>query len=292
VGLGAPTYGPVAHHSPTPKVAEVGHQKLLLEDYAAAASQFEAAQQLDPLCASAALGLAEACILEGRLEEGEQQLQVHGIRGPRGRKSLSAPCTGASRTSRSSPSYMNNTHALTSVVVLCTRPPPQLLPDLLAAHTHLGEPPNKARSGNGTATASSPAPLVLATAPGGDSGAAAGGDAGEGPAVLLYLRGLLAWARGRQSEGLLLLERSVQRLLTEVEEAPLGLPLFGDLEVARVLAVVRRLLATVGPDPRQPGEAPASALAKSVRCERCGGPLPCIILPSHTGDTRMGKPCD
>lgn len=59
-----------------PQIAEVGHQKLLLEDLPAAAFHFDAAQHLDPLSVQAAVGLAECTILQGRFDEADQQLQV------------------------------------------------------------------------------------------------------------------------------------------------------------------------------------------------------------------------
>jgi hypothetical protein len=57
----------------------MGHQKLLADDLPAAAAHFEAAQHLDPLSIPAALGLAEATILQGKLREAEQQLAVSSV---------------------------------------------------------------------------------------------------------------------------------------------------------------------------------------------------------------------
>lgn len=62
--------------APTVQAAELGHLKLLQEDYPAAAAHFEAAERAEPLCLSAALGLAEAAVGLGRLEEAEAQLQA------------------------------------------------------------------------------------------------------------------------------------------------------------------------------------------------------------------------
>jgi thioredoxin-like negative regulator of GroEL len=60
------------------QIAEVGHQKLLLDDLQGAQFHFEAAQHADPLCTAAALGLAECAVAAGRLEEARQQLEVSG----------------------------------------------------------------------------------------------------------------------------------------------------------------------------------------------------------------------
>ncbi|GBF90474.1 hypothetical protein Rsub_03470 [Raphidocelis subcapitata] len=209
-------------------IAEVGHQKLLLDDLSAARFHFEAAQHIDPLCAAAALGLAECAVAAGRLEEARQQLE--------------------------------------------------LLPGVLAAHARLD-----ASGRHGGAAAASEhdfaPPVALAaitdrtadsSAAGGTAGDPASGAAGTGveePSALLYLRGLLAWASGERGGGLSLLERSVERQLSEVEDLglPPGLELFSRLEAARALGVVRRLVAAHGADPRQPGEAPAPALVKGIR---------------------------
>jgi hypothetical protein len=142
--------------------------------------------------------------------------------------------------------------------------PPQLLPELLAAHAHLA--PRRASSGS---VGGVPAPVTLPAT--GEAAGGSGGAEGEPPA-LAHLRGLLAWARGRQAEGVALMERAVQLRLAEAEEAPLGLDLFADLEPHRALDAVRRLLAAAGGEPRQPGEAPAPALARCVRCGLCRQP--------------------
>jgi len=153
----------------------------------------------------------------------------------------------------------------------------QLLPDLLAAHATMGTQLHRASS---SATDTDPliAVAALTTASATHTGSrtdssgllpsssTASQDCKE-PA-LLYLRGLREWSLGRKSEGLALLERSVQALLSEAERWPLGLELFGELEVARVLGVVRRLVGAAGADPRQSGEVASPVLAKSVRCVR------------------------
>lgn len=82
---------------------------------------------------------------------------------------------------------------------------------------------------------------------------------------LLYLQGLLAWARGERAAAAAALERSVQLQLAEAEELPPGLEQVAAAEPARALGVVRWLLGAQGADPRQAGDAPAPALGRSIR---------------------------
>lgn len=142
-------------------------------------------------------------------------------------------------------------------------PPFQLLPNLLAA--------TQAAPGQRRDDASLLAVTVALPSKGvtSDDGGATSDIDRKSP-VLLYLRGLLAWHRGRRVEGMGLLERSVQLLLESVEDMPLGLELFSALEAGRVLGVVRLLLDSLGADPRQSGEAPSPALSKAVRWVRGG----------------------
>jgi hypothetical protein len=146
-------------------------------------------------------------------------------------------------------------------------PPLQVLPGVLAAHTHLD---GSGRHGDARASARDLAPPVaLATASTNNDSAAASnpaGAAGEEDPAVLYVRGLLAWASGARGEGLALLERSVEAQLARVEDLPPGLELFSRLEAGRALGVARRLVAARGADPRRPGEAPAPALVKGIRC--------------------------
>ncbi|KAI8469287.1 MAG: intraflagellar transport protein [Monoraphidium minutum] len=208
-------------------LAEVGHQKLLLEQLPAAAGHFEAALHLDPLCAAAAVGLAEALIGQGRLAEAEEQMQM------------------------------------LPDLLAASRPPPRRASASSACDLALmtvALPKGGAATSDNAATSDGDLPVV------------AGGGGGGGENVredkmtdLVYLRGLIAWARGRRGDALLLLERAAQLQLAEAEDAAPGLEQLAAAAPARLLGVVRRLLGAQGADPRAAGEAPSPAVSKCIR---------------------------
>lgn len=146
----------------------------------------------------------------------------------------------------------------------CTRPMhPQLLPDLLAARPTTAHRRRRSDSGGGGSGGSGT--VTLATAVGAALATKQEFDGAAAP-ELLHVQGIIACARGRQSEGLSLLERAAAKMLHVVEDLQLGLDLYAALEPAKVLGVVRRLVTAAGPDPRQPGEPPVPALGRAIRC--------------------------
>ncbi|PNW81978.1 hypothetical protein CHLRE_06g268800v5 [Chlamydomonas reinhardtii] len=84
--------------------------------------------------------------------------------------------------------------------------------------------------------------------------------------TLLYLKGLLAWKQGMPSEGLGLLERSIAALFSAAADfhGP-SLELYAALNPARITAVVRLLLQSIGGEPRAPTEAPSPLISKVTR---------------------------
>lgn len=154
-----------------------------------------------------------------------------------------------------------HSNASTRVKAVYATIQPQLLPDLLAA-----DPAASGATGAHSADALDAPLLVVAAAPAGSGGDAAG-QQGQAP-LLLYLRGRLACARGDASGGAALLEVAAARMVAECEGAPPGLEAFARLDAPRALEAARALVDAAGGEPRAPGEAAAPTLAKAARCAR------------------------
>lgn len=221
------------------QVVEVAAQQLLLEQPAAATAGFEAALRLDELHIQAVLGLVEAHLAAGQLDEAEQQLQFL-------------------------PELLAATHAAGS----SSRGLGEVT-GLFAAHAafgfmHMGGRLGLMAMGHGHSRAVSEA--------GDGRGSAVVGGSDDVDKVqqevplLMCLRGLLAFKQGKQHEGLHLLQQGMEQQLEVVEDLPFGLPMFGVMHANRMLGLVRLLLDSFGGDPRRPTDPPSLLLGNCIRC--------------------------
>jgi thioredoxin-like negative regulator of GroEL len=213
-------------------------QQLMLDQPAAAVEGFEAALKLDELNMRAALGLAEAHLAAGQLEEAEQQLQF------------------------------------LPELLAASKAAGGLGADALASQSHGRQVFGFAGSALQLGLTGSRQDAVSRRASRVSTDSTAGlqlvaGGRSEEPVsepLLLYLRGLLAWKKGKQQEGLQQLQQFLDLQLTVVEDLPYGLAMFEALHAGRVLGLLRLLLSSVGGDPRQPSDPPSPMLANCIRC--------------------------
>uniref|UniRef100_A0A383W643 Uncharacterized protein n=1 Tax=Tetradesmus obliquus TaxID=3088 RepID=A0A383W643_TETOB len=215
-------------------IVEVAMQQLMLDQPAAAVEGFEAALKLDELNMRAALGLAEAHLAAGQLEEAEQQLQFlpELLAASKAAGGLGADAM-ANSSGRQVFGFAESAQKLG-----------------LAGSGQDAVPRRASR----VSTDSAGMQLV-----------AGGRSEAVSEPLLLYLRGLLAWKQGKQQEGLQQLQQYLDLQLTVVEDLPYGLAMFEALHAGRVLGLVRLLLGSVGGDPRQPSDPPSPLLANCVR---------------------------
>jgi thioredoxin-like negative regulator of GroEL len=218
------------------QIVEVATQQLMLDQPTAAAEVFEAALKLDELNLRAALGLAEAHLAAGQLDEAEQQLQF------------------------------------LPELLAASKAAGGLGADAMAAHAHgrqvfgfAGSALKLGLAGNGQDAVSRRASRVSTDSTGGMQLVAGASKEAVSEPLLLYLRGLLAWKQGRQQEGLQQLQQYMDLQLTVVEDLPYGLAMFEALHASRVLGLLRLLLSSVGGDPRQPSDPPSPMLANCIR---------------------------
>jgi hypothetical protein len=215
-----------------------------MEQPAAATAGFEAALRLDELHIQAVLGLVEAHIAAGQLEEAEQQLHF-----------LPELLAATRATAGSMSRGLGEVHGLFSA--------PQLTARLQFGFTHAGGrlglmPQGHSRSRGVSEAGGSDAQLIVA------GGSAVDSVHQEEP-LLMCLRGLLTWKQGKQQEGLQLLQQGIEQQLEAVEDLPYGLVLFGALNASRMLGLVRLLLDSFGGDPRQPSAPPSLLLSNCIR---------------------------
>jgi hypothetical protein len=225
------------------QVVEAAAQHLLLEQPAAATTGFEAALRLDELHMQAVLGLVEAHLAAGQLDEAEQQLQFL--------PELLAATRAAGSLSRG----LGEVSGLFAGSQLATRTP--------FGFMHAGGRRGLMAQGHSHSRAVSEAGDGLGMH------VVAGGSAvdkvhQEEP-LLMCLRGLLAWKQGKQQEGLHLLQQGVEQQLEAVEDLPYGLAMFGALNASRILGFIRLLLDSCGVDPRQALDPPSLLLSSCIR---------------------------
>lgn len=220
------------------QIVEVAMQQLMLDQPAAAVEGFEAALKLDELNMRAALGMAEAHLAAGQLEEAEQQLQFlpELLAASKAAGGLGADAMPNS-SGRQVFGFAESAQKLG-----------------LAGSGQDAVP----RRASEVSTDSAGMQLV-----------AGGRSEAVSEPLLLYLRGLLGWKQGKQQEGLQQLQQYLDLQLTVVEDLPYGLAMFEALHAGRVLGLVRLLLGSVGGDPRQPSDPPSPLLANCIRCVRC-----------------------
>jgi hypothetical protein len=217
------------------QIVEVAMQQLMLDQPTAAAEGFEAALKLDELNMRAALGLAEAHLAAGQLEEAEQQLQFlpELLAASKAAGSLGADAIAAGHGRQ--------------------------VFGFAGSALNLGLP------GSGQDAVSRRASRVSTDSTGGMQLVAGASKEAVSEPLLLYLRGLLAWKQGKQQEGLQQLQQYMDLQLTVVEDLPYGLAMFEALHASRVLGLLRLLLSSVGGDPRQPSDPPSPLLANCIR---------------------------
>lgn len=225
------------------QVVEVAAQQLFLEQPAAATAGFEAALRLDELHIQAVLGLVEAQLAAGQLDEAEQQLQFL--------PELLAATRAAGCTGRG----LREVHGLFAAPQLACRTP--------FGFMHAGGRLGLTLQGHSHSRAPSEAGDKLGMQ------VVAGGSAVDSvqqeEPLLMCLRGVLAWKQGRQQEGMHLLQQGMEQQLEAVEDLPYGLALFGALNASRMLGLVRLLLDSFGGDPRQPSDPPSLVLSNCIR---------------------------
>jgi tetratricopeptide (TPR) repeat protein len=218
------------------QIVEVAMQQLMLDQPTAAAEGFEAALKLDELNMRAALGLAEAHLAAGQLEEAEQQLQF------------------------------------LPELLAASKAAGGLGADAMEVHGHgrqvfgfAGSALKLGVAGYGQDAVSRRASRVTTDSTGGLQLVAGASKEDASEPLLLYLRGLLAWKQGKQQEGLQLLQQYMDLQLTVVEDLPYGLGMLEALHASRVLGLLRLLLSSVGGDPRQSSDPPSPLLANCIR---------------------------
>lgn len=222
------------------QVVEVAAQQLLLEQPAAALAGFEAALKLDELHIQAVLGLVEAHLAAGRLEEAEQQLQ------------FLPELLAATGAAGSSSKGLGEVQGLFAGAATCRTPF-----GFMHAGGRLGLMP-QGRSQSCRGSEAGDGMQVVA-------GNSAVDRAHQEEPLLMFLRGLLAWKQGRQQDGLQLLQQGLEQQLEAVEDLPYGLAMFGALNASRILGLIRMLLDSFGGDPRQPSDPPALVLSNCIR---------------------------
>lgn len=222
---------------------EAAAQQLLMEQPAAATAGFEAALRLDELHIQAVLGLVEAHLAAGQLEEAEQQLQ------------FLPELLAATRAAGSSSRGLGEVHGLFSGSQLATKAP--------FGFMHAGGRLGLMAQGHSHSRAVSEAGDGLGMQ------VVAGGSAVDSvhqeEPLLMCLRGLLAWKQGKPQEGLHLLQQGIEQQLEAVEDLPYGLAMFGALNASRMLGLVRLFLDSFGGDPRQPSDPPSLLLSNCIR---------------------------
>lgn len=224
------------------QVVEAAAQQLLLDQPAAATAGFEAALKMDELHMQAVLGIVEAHLAAGRLDEAEQQLQ------------FLPELLAATRASGSSSRGLGDVQGLFA----CSSAPRSPF-----GFTHAGGRLGLMAQGHTHSRAVSEAGDGL------DMQVVAGSsvvdDVHQEEPLLMYLRGLLAWKQGLQQDGLQLLQQALEQQLEAVEDLPYGLAMFGALNASRILGLIRMLLDSFGGDPRQPSDPPSQLLTNCIR---------------------------
>jgi hypothetical protein len=236
---------------------EAAAQQLLLDQPSAAAAGFEAALKLDELHMQATLGLVEAHLALGQLEEAEQQLQFLPELLAVSRAGGASSCQGQGLGEVQG--LFGGGHAASG--------------GSRAAYgfTHVG-----GRVGLAATHGAARSRAVSDAGDGAGLQVVAGGRSAaeqvhhEEP-LLLYLRGVLAWKQGNQQDGLQLLQQSLERQLEAVEHLPFGLGMLSALSASRMLGLLGLLLDSFGGDPRQPTDPPSALLGNCIRCVRVDG---------------------
>ena len=216
-------------------IAEAAAERLALGQAAVALQGYEEALSLDPLHVSAALGIVEAQIAAGRLEDAAQQLEF-------------LPELLATTMSSSAGVANGGFKANFGFPGRCYRGSKRTLPMAGdARHGHAGTSPDGLHLVAGGLGVEE---RVYASEP-----------------LLLYLRGRLSWARGDVDAGVADLLRYTQLVLDSVEVEPYGLGMLTMLDPGRLLRIVRELLDTAGGDPRTPADPPSPLLSGCIRCD-------------------------
>lgn len=220
------------------QAVEVAMQQLMLDQPAAAIEGFEAALKLDELNMKAALGLIEAYLAAGQLDEAAQQLQFlpELLAASRAAGTLSVDALAAA-SGRSMFGFGGS-----------------------SCRVALSPAAVRRRSSRMSADDSQGNNLQLV------AGRMSEVDqVQQEEPLLLYLRGMLAWKQGRQQDGLQQLTQFMELQLNSVEDLPYGLGLFELLHASRILWLLRMLLDSAGGDPRQPTDPPSPMLANCIR---------------------------
>lgn len=212
-------------------IAEAAAERLALGQAAVALQGYEEALSLDPLHVPAALGIVEAQIAAGRLEDAAQQLEFL----PELLATTMSSSAGVGNGGFGFPGR-------------CYRGSKRTLPMAGdARHGHAGTSPDGLHLVAGGLSVEE---RVHASEP-----------------LLLYLRGRLSWARGDVDAGVADLLRYTQLVLDSVEDEPYGLGMLTMLDPGRLLRIVRELLDTAGGDPRTPADPPSPLLSGCIRCD-------------------------
>lgn len=220
------------------QVVEVAMQHLMLDQPAAAIEGFEAALKLDELNMQAALGLVEAHLAAGQLDEAAQQLQFL--------PELLAASKAAGTLTADAMAVANG-------------------------KTVFGFASSSSRMALNPAAARRRSSRMSADDSLGSSMQLVAGRVSEVDQVqqeeplLLYLRGMLAWKQGKQQQGLQQLQQYMELQLAAVEDLPYGLGMFAMLNASRILGLLRMLLDSAGGDPRQPTDPPSPMLANCIK---------------------------
>lgn len=220
------------------QVVEVAVQHLMLGHCSAAIEGFEAALKLDELNMRAALGLVEAHLAAGQLDEAAQQLQflpellaaskaagglaAGGLAASYGKVGFGFGGIGCGATLRTAVARRRSS-AVSADDPLSTSM--QLVAGVVSNvdKVHQEEP------------------------------------------LLLYLRGMLAWKQGQQQEGLQQLQQYMELQLNMAEDVPYGLGIFVQLHASRIMGLLHILLDSAGGDPRQSSDPPSPMLANCIR---------------------------
>lgn len=219
------------------QVVEVATQHLMLGDAAAAVEGFEAALKVDELNMRAALGLIEAHLAAGQLDEAAQQLTFlpELLAASKTSGALTADCTTAS----------GNIQRYGFGAQWCA----------------MAWSPAAVRRRTSRADASDYSSSSMQLVAGMVSEIE---KVHQEEPLLLYLQGMLAWKQGQQ-EGLQQLQQYMELQLNLMDDVKYGLGMFAKLNASRIMGLLRLLLDSVGGDPRQPSSPPSPILANCIR---------------------------
>lgn len=228
------------------QVVEVAMQQLFLDQASAAVEGFEAALKLDELNMQAALGLVEAHLAGGQLDEAAQQLQflpellaaskAAGSVGAHGMSAFGA----AGATGKQTFGFAGAVWKLGAV----------------------RSAKDSSRRASRVSTEDAGMGMALQVVAGGQTEVE---QVHREEPLLLYLRGMLAWKQGKQQEGLQQLQQFMDLQLEAAEDLPYGLGMFEVLHLGRILGLLRMLLGSLGGDPRQTSDPPSPMLANCIR---------------------------